>query len=133
LSLPIYSGNEVSSRAAQAYSNYEKSKADYDVIKSKILIELRKQYDVLVSGSKKINSLTKANESAKKLVEVMNRNVQAGERIYLETLLAQKNLFNVNRDLSLAKYNYLLAYLRLKLIQGDLTTSDFQYVGNFFK
>ncbi len=133
LSIPIYSGGETLSREMQAYSNFEKSKSDYDVIKNKALSELRKEYNLFLTGAQKINSLKKASESAGKLIEVMNRNVQAGERVYLETLLAKKNLTYINRDLYLSQYSYLLAYLRLSHIQGDLTTSDFKYVANFFK
>lgn len=133
LSLPLYSGNEVSSRAAQAYANYEKSKADYDVAKDKVLVELRKQFDLVHSGAQKIIALNKARSSATLLVEAMRKGVQAGERINLDVLVAQKNLFVTSRDLAQAKYNYLLAYLKVKQLTGELEVDDFQKVATYFR
>lgn len=133
LSLPLYSGNEVSSRAAQAYANYEKSKADYDVAKDKVLVELRKQFDLVHSGAQKIIALGKARSSATLLVEAMKKGVQAGERINLDVLVAQKNLYITSRDLAQAKYNYLLAYLKVKQLTGELEVDDFQRVAGYFK
>ena len=133
LSLPLYSGNEVSSRAAQAYANYEKSKADYDVAKDKVLVELRKQFDLVHSGAQKIIALNKARSSATLLVEAMRKSVQAGERINLDVLVAQKNLYITSRDLAQAKYNYLLAYLKVKQLTGELEVDDFQRVATYFR
>lgn len=133
LSLPLYSGNEVSSRSAQAFANYEKSKADYDVAKDKVLVELRKQFDLVHSGAQKIIALGKARSSATLLVEAMKKGVQAGERINLDVLVAQKNLFVTSRDLAQAKYNYLLAYLKVKQLTGELEVDDFQRVAGYFR
>jgi len=133
LTLPLYSGNEVSSRAAQAYANYEKSKADYDVAKDKVLVELRKQYDLVNTGAQKIIALTKAKASATQLVEAMKKSVQAGEKINLDVLVAQKNLYITSRDLAQAKYNYLIAYLKVKQLTGELEVDDFQKIAGYFK
>jgi len=133
LSLPLYSGNEVSSRAAQAYANYEKSQADYDVAKDKVLVELRKQYDAVYSGAQKITALGKAKSSATLLVEATRKSVQAGEKINLDVLVAQKNLYTTSRDLAQAKYNYLIAYLKVKQLSGELEVDDFQKVAAYFR
>ena len=133
ITLPLYSGNEVSSRSAQAFANYEKSKADYDVAKDKALIELRKQFDAVNSGAQKISALTKAQSSATLLVEATKKSVQAGEKINLDVLVAQKNLYITSRDLAQAKYNYLIAYLKVKQLTGELEVDDFQKVATYFK
>jgi protease secretion system outer membrane protein len=133
LSLPLYSGNEVSSRSAQAYANYEKSQADYDVAKDKVLVELRKQYDAVHSGAQKITALGKAKSSATLLVEATKKSVQAGEKINLDVLVAQKNLYITSRDLAQAKYNYLIAYLKVKQLSGELDVDDFQKVAGYFR
>lgn len=133
LSLPLYSGNEVSSRAAQAYANYEKTQADYDVAKDKVLVELRKQFDAVHSGAQKISALVKAKASATLLVDAMKKSVQAGEKINLDVLVAQKNLYITSRDLAQAKYNYLIAYLKVKQLTGELEVDDFQKVAGYFR
>ena len=133
VNLPIYSGGEINARSSQAYANYEKAKADYDVTKDRIVTELRKQYDFVVSGKQKVQALTSAQESATQLVKAMRKSVMAGERINVDVLLAEKGLFNTRRDLAQTKYNYLVAYLKLNQLGGSLEVDDFQKVAVYFK
>ena len=133
VSLPLYSGGEISSKSNQAYANYEKAQADYVVAQDRVLTELRKQYDLVYSGQAKIQALTSAKDSSELLVQAMKKNVITGERINLDVLLAQKALFLVSRDLSQSKYTYLIAYLKLHQIVGSLEVDDFQKVAQYFK
>lgn len=133
VNLPIFSGGEINARSSQALANYEKSQADYDVIKDKLITELRKQYDLVVSGRQKIQALTLAQDSATQLVKSMRKSVLAGERINVDVLLAEKGLLNTRRDLAQAKYNYLLAYLRLNQLGGVLEVEEFQKVASYFQ
>lgn len=133
VSLPIFSGGEILARSSQALANYEKSKADYDVTKDRVITELRKQYDLIVSGRQKIQALTSAQESATQLVKSMRKSVLAGERINVDILLAEKGLLNTRRDLAQAKYNYLLAHLKLNQVAGVLEVEEFQKVASYFQ
>ena len=133
VNLPLYSGGEINGRSSQAYANFEKVQADYDVTKEKVITELRKQYDAVVSGKQKIVALTAAQDSATQLVKAMRKSVQAGERINVDVLLAEKGLFNTRRDLAQVKYNYLLAYLKLSQLSGTLEVEDFQKVASYFR
>lgn len=133
VSLPIFSGGEIAGRSAQAYANYQKAQADYDVTREKIITELRKQYDLVQSGKVKIQALTSAQESATQLVKSMRKSMMVGERINADVLIAEKGLFNTRRDLAQTKYNYLLAYLKLNQLGGVLEVTDFEKVAKYFK
>jgi protease secretion system outer membrane protein len=133
VSLPIFSGGETAGKSAQAYANYEKAKADYEVKKNEVSVELRKQFDLVRSGAIKIRALSAAQEYATLLVESMRKNVLSGEKINLDVLLAQKSLFLTSRDLAQSQYGYLLAYLRLHQLGGSLESSDFMKVAAYFK
>lgn len=133
VNLPIFSGGEINARSTQALANYEKSQADYDVTKGRVITELRKQYDLVVSGRQKIQALTLAQDSATQLVKSMRKSVLAGERINVDVLLAEKGLLNTRRDLAQAKYNYLLAYLKLNQLGGVLEVEEFQKVASYFQ
>lgn len=132
VNLPIYAGGETAARASQAYANYEKSKADFEVARDRVITELRKQYDLVQSSNLKIQSLAKAQESSNLLVQAMRKSVSSGEKINLDILLAQKNLFLTSRDLSQGKYNYLLAYLKLHQLSGRLEVENFQEIAKYF-
>jgi protease secretion system outer membrane protein len=132
INLPIYGGGEIQARSAQAYFNYQKALADYDVAKERIITELRKQYDQMESGQQKIQALSDAQDSAIRLVEAMRKSVKTGERINLDVLTADKTLFNTRRDLSQAKYQYLIAYLRLYQAGGIFDFPDLQKISGYF-
>ena len=133
VNLPIYSGGEINARTNQSYANYEKAQADYDVTRDKIITELRRQYDLVVSGRQKVQALSAAQESATQLVKAMRKSVLAGEKINVDILLAEKGLFNTRRDLAQTKYNYLIAYLKLNQLGGSLEVDDFQKIAVYFK
>jgi protease secretion system outer membrane protein len=63
----------------------------------------------------------------------MAQSVRNGERTNVDVLLAQKNLFNTRKDLAQAKYNYLLAYLKLRQQGGMIDLIDFQKIATYFK
>jgi len=133
VNLSLFSGGEINARSSQALANYEKAQADYDITKDKVVTELRKQYDLVVSGKQKVQALSTAQESATQLVKSMRKSVLAGERINVDVLLAEKGLFNTRRDLAQTKYNYLVAYLKLNQLGGSLEVDDFEKVAIYFK
>jgi len=133
VNMPLYSGGEVNARTNQAYANYEKAQADYEVTRDKLITELRRQYDLVFSGKQKIQALSAAQESATQLVKAMRKSVLAGEKINVDVLLAEKGLLNTRRDLAQTKYSYLIAYLKLCQLGGSLDVDDFQKVAAYFK
>ena len=133
LTIPIFSGGEVTGRTSQARANFEKSQAEFDAVTNKVITELRKQYDLVISSQKKVAALTRAVESASELVKAMRKGIQAGQRINLDALIADKGLATAQRDLSQARYAYLLATLRLKQQAGVLTVEDLEKVATNFQ
>jgi protease secretion system outer membrane protein len=50
----------------------------------------------------------------------------------LNLLDAQQQLHTARRDLTQARYDYLLAYLRLQLAAGSLVLEDLRNVASYF-
>jgi len=133
LTLPFYSGGGVVGRAVQAYANYEKAQADRDTLIDKVSIELHKQFDLMKSSVQRIAALKRSVESGKELTKAMRKSVQGGQRINLDVLLADKGLATSQRDLAQAKYNHLLAFLKLKQQAGTLSIEDLELVARNFE
>ncbi len=133
VNMPLYSGGRVDALTTQAAANHARAEADLDAITDKVLIELRKQYNLLISGVRRIESLELAVKSAELLVEATQRSIRGGIRINLNLLDAQQQLHTVRRDLAQARYSYLLAYLRLQLTAGTLTLDDLRNIAGYFK
>jgi hypothetical protein len=99
---------------------------------NQILIELHKQYNLVLSSMTRIDALTKSVESSTFLVEAMQKSVKKGLRNNLDTLNAQHQLFTAKRDLSQARYTYLLSYLKLRKAAGTVGVNDIQDISNYF-
>ena len=132
VNIPLYSGGYVSAATSQAASNYEKAKSDLEAKRSQVLVELRKQYSMVLSSATKIDALVKSVNSAKLLVTATEQSIKGGVRINLDLLNAQQQLYTARRDLAQARYNYLLSYLRLRNAAGTLNADDVRYVAEYF-
>lgn len=132
LNVPIYSGGAVTAATRQAISNHGKAQADLDVKTNTVVLELRKQYHLTLSGVLRIEAAAKALGSASLLVEATRKSVMGGQRTYLDVLNAQQQLFEARRDLALARYNYLLSYLRLRYAAGTLSAADLTDIAGYF-
>ena len=114
VNIPLYAGGRVNAITRQARANLARTEADLDAMTDNILVELRKQYKLVSSSVRRIESLEFAVESAELLVHATQKSIQGGIRINLDLLDAQQQLYSTQGELTQARYNYLLAYLRLK-------------------
>ncbi len=132
INIPLYAGGRINAITTQAKASHAQAEADQDAITQKVLVELRKQYNLLLSGVKRIESLELSVKSAELLVDATRKSILGGIRINLNLLDAQQQLHTARRDLAEARYNYLLAYLRLQLAAGTLTLDDLRNIAGYF-
>jgi len=132
LNIPIYSGGSVSALTLQAESNYKKAQDDLESKTNQVLLDLRKQFSSIQSSTLKINALKQAVDSAELLVVATKKSLVGGVRTNLDVLDARKQLFESKRDLSLARYNYLVAYINLRKAAGLLSANDLEKISTYF-
>lgn len=132
VNIPLYSGGRVNALTTQARANHARAEAELDAAKDKVMVELRKQYNLLQSGIKRIESLQLGVKSAELLVSATEKSIRGGIRINLNLLDAQQQLHKTRKDLAEARYNHLLAYLRLQLAAGTLVLDDLRNVASYF-
>lgn len=132
VNIPLYSGGRVNALTTQARANHARAEAELDAARDKVMVELRKQYNLLQSGIKRIESLQLGVKSAELLVSATEKSIRGGIRINLNLLDAQQQLHKTRKDLAEARYNHLLAYLRLQLAAGTLVLDDLQNVASYF-
>lgn len=133
LNIPLYAGGSVSASARQAVASYEKAKVELELRTEKNLADLRKQYNLVLSSLSRIDALVKAVESGKLLMTATEQSIKGGVRINLDLLNAQQQLFTSQRDLAQARYNYLLAHIRLRAQAGVLGVDDLNEMAAYFR
>ena len=132
LNIPIYSGGSVSALTTQAEANHQKAQDDLESKINEVLVDLRKQHNTVLSSALKIDALKQSVSSAELLVTATKKSLLGGVRTNLDVLDARKQLFEAKRNLSLARYNYLVAYINLKKAAGTLTVADLEKIAPNF-
>jgi outer membrane protein, protease secretion system len=132
LNIPIYSGGSVTAQTRQAAANHQKAQDDLESKTNEVLLDLRKQYSTTQSGLLRIDALKQSVASAELLVAATKKSLLGGVRTNLDVLDARKQLFEAKRDLSLARYNYLVAYINVRKAAGVLTLTDLEKMASLF-
>lgn len=130
LNVPLYSGGEISSRSSQSYSMYEKAKQEEEALKRQLTSELVKNFDQFNTSQKKIMVLNKSVKTNKEIIASTKISIAAGEKSTLDAINAEKNLYTAKRDLTQTKYTYLVAYLKILQLTGELTVDDLIKISN---
>lgn len=133
VNIPLYQGGQISAVSRQAAASYEKAKADLQARTDKLLIDLRKDHALVLSGEKKIGALLAAVASSTELVQATKQSIKGGVRINLDLLNARQQLFTSQRDLAQARYAFLLAQLRVKSAVGGLDVDEVRKVASYFR
>lgn len=131
--LPIYSGGATPARVSQSKANLLKAQAEFDEKANAVIIELQKQFNLVLDSKLRLTALTTAVNSAQLLVKATHKSIKGGTRTNIDVLNAESQLFEAKGDLLLARYNYLQSYLNLKKVTGTLGFEDLQLVAARFQ
>ena len=132
ISLPLYAGGGVSASVRQASSNLAQVEYELEGKTRETLIELRRQFNACQSGVSKLRAYQKALISAEALVVSTRQSILGGERVNLDALNAQQQLYSTRRDLAQTRYDYLLAWTKLHFYAGTLDEQDLARVDEAF-
>ena len=130
LSVPIFQGGAVSSRRKQAYSQYNQADENTLFTERRIIQEVRSQFSNVNTLVANVTAQQQAVISATSALEATQVGYKVGTRNIVDLLQAEKNLYAAEKNLANAKYDYILANLRLALAAGTIDPSDIVEVNN---
>ncbi len=132
VSMPIYSGGGVAASTRQAAARYGQAKYELDAQVGSIMNDLRKQFNQCISSQAKLRAYELAVKSATTQVEATRQSVLAGQRVNVDVLNAEQQLYAAQRDLAEAKYTYIKAWISLLGDSGTLSEKDIVSVAGYF-
>lgn len=132
VNVPLFAGGGVSASVRQASANLEQAEYELDGKTRETLIELRRQFSACLSGVSKLRAYKKALSSAEALVVSTKQSILGGERVNLDALNAEQQLYSTRRDLAQARYDYLMAWTKLHYYAGTLRETDLARVDEAF-
>jgi outer membrane protein len=130
LSVPIFQGGAVSSRRKQAYSQYNQADENTLFTERRIIQEVRSQFSNVNTLVANVNAQKQAVVSATSALEATQVGYKVGTRNVVDLLQAEKNLYSAEKNLANAKYDYILANLRLALAAGTIDPGDIIEINN---
>jgi outer membrane protein len=133
LTIPIFAGGLTLSQTREASAL--KAKADLDLQAARLNAEqaARTAYLNVMAGLSQVNALEAAEKSSKLALDSNKLGYEVGVRINIDVLNAQQQLYAAQRDLSKARYDTLLASLKLRASVGSLQTNDLDAVSRLLQ
>ena len=130
LSMPLFQGGAVNSRRKQAYSQYSQADENTLFAERRIIQEVRSQFSNVNTLVANVTAQKQAVISATSALEATQVGYKVGTRNVVDLLQAEKNLYSAEKNLANAKYDYILANLRLALAAGTIDPSDIVEINN---
>jgi len=130
LSMPLFQGGAVNSRRKQAYSQYSQADENTLFTERRIIQEVRSQFSNVNTLVANVTAQKQAVISATSALEATQVGYKVGTRNVVDLLQAEKNLYSAEKNLANAKYDYILANLRLALAAGTIGPSDIVEINN---
>lgn len=128
LNVPLYQGGAISSREREAAALKLKADADLEDARRNAALAARQSWLGVTSGLAQVRALEAARVSSTSALEANKLGYEVGVRINIDVLNAQSQLADTLQQLSRARYDTLLAQLRLKAAAGTLDEADVQAI-----
>ena len=133
LNIPIFQGGAVNSKTREAAANYSAALALLENARRTAALGARQSYLGVVNGLAQVRALEAALVSSTSALDSNKLGYEVGVRINIDVLNAEQQVYSTKRDLAKARFDTLLAQLKLKAAVGSLGEDDLQQVSALFE
>lgn len=133
LAIPIYQGGLISSQVREAVANEEKARQDLENARRTAELTAQQTFLSVTSGLAQIQAFEAALVSSESSLASTVLGQEVGVRTQVDVLNATQQVSQTRRDLAQARYNYILALLRLRSAVGTLTEADLAAVNSWLE
>ena len=133
LNIPIYQGGLVSSRTREAVANRTAAEAALENAKRTASLGAQQSFLGVVNGLAQVRALDAALVSSRSALESNKLGYEVGVRINIDVLNAEQQVYATISNLAKARFDTLLAQLKLKAAVGALGESDLEQINPLFE
>lgn len=120
LSVPLFSGGATQAHVRETLAGVDKARSDLDAARRAVAIAVRQDFTAALSAGSEARGLESAVRSDEVALAANRRGYQVGMKINAEVLDAQQKLFEARRELSKARYDAWLNWIKLNAEAGRL-------------
>ncbi|EGQ9881467.1 outer membrane channel protein TolC [Vibrio vulnificus] len=124
LVVPLYTGGNTTSQTKQAEFNYVSASQDLEATYRGVVKEVRAQNNNINASIGALRAYEQSVVSARSALEATEAGFDVGTRTIVDVLDATRRLYDANKNLSNARYNYILSVLQLRQAVGTLSEQD---------
>lgn len=124
LNLPVYTGGRTTSEVKQAQFSYVSASEDLEGSYRSVVKDVRAFYNNINASIGAIRAFQQAVISAESALEATEAGFDVGTRTIVDVLDATRRLYDANRQLANARYDYIISQLQLKQAVGSLNEQD---------
>ena len=128
LAVPLFQGGATNSRVREASALREKAVSDLDNARRTAAQSARQAYLGVTSGLAQVKAFEAAQVSSRSALDANKLGYEVGVRINIDVLNAQSQLFDTQQKLAKARYDTLMAQLKLKAAAGTLGDEDIKAI-----
>ena len=123
LSVPLYAGGGIEAGVQQSLSDRARAEEELRTERESVQLEIQRQHSAVTSGPTKIDAYRRALASSETALEGVTKALAAGLATTADVLEAQTKRSVAWRDLAQARYEVLMARMRL-MLQAGLPLAD---------
>ena len=128
VSVPLFQGLGQESRVRESAHLLDRARAEVDFARRNAAQQARQAWLGVANGIAQTAALRAAQVSSQSSLDANKLGYEVGVRINIDVLNAQQQLYVTRRDLAKARYDTLLAQLRLKAAAGQLAGPEIEAV-----
>lgn len=128
--VPIFSGGADTTKVHKAIAQYNEKASQYSKTNRDVVQSTRSAYLGVMSGISQIKAERQAIKSHKSSLRGMKEGYKVGTRTIVDVLDAQQKLYNIQKQASKARYDYLSNMIDLKQAAGTLNLADLKHIND---
>ncbi|WP_394212315.1 outer membrane channel protein TolC [Enterovibrio calviensis] len=128
--MPLYSGGSISAGVKEAQYNYVAASEQLEGTYRSTVKDVRAFYNNINASIGALRAYEQTVISQKSALEATEAGFEVGTRTIVDVLDATRRLYDANRNLSDARYDYIVSVLQLRQAVGTLTENDLVEINN---
>jgi len=133
LTVPLYAGGSIQNRVKETLALETKSEDDLTAARRGVEQATRTAFYGVRSGTAQVAALEAAESSSQLALDATQLGYKVGVRVNIDVLNAQAQLYSTQAQLAQARYNVVMAGLKLRQASGRLTAEDIAAVNQLLQ
>lgn len=124
VNIPLFASGATQAKVQETVALRDKAQSDVEAARRTVQVGVRQNFSVALSQVSLARGLETATRSLEVAFQANRRGYEVGLKVNAEVLDAQSKVFESRRDLSHARYDAWLSFLKLKSFAGQLIEAD---------